>query len=1065
MKLQKASLSFSICLLLVLVANTFVLFETRSAHDKVIEAQNHRQQATALTHELQQETEQLASLVRAYTTTGEARYLFYYYDILAIRRGEKPAPAEFNPNSYWSLVIAGRIQHSLPKDGQKKSLRERMRLLGFSERELNTLNGVLAATAAMNEIEQIAFAATQGLYDPVKQDFVSDGRPHLRFASKLVNGNEYNRMKADLSKAVDDLSSMVDQRTRADIAAATGRLDQLISRSLALLIGTLAILIGAYMVIRRQVLQPVERLSKAAKRLADGEYATRTGPVRGVDELVALGNTMDIMAQSIENDIQAQIVTQRELESARRHAEEATRTKSMFLANMSHEIRTPMNAIIGMAYLALKTELTPRQLDYVENIYNAGNSLLGIVNDILDFSKTEAGKLELDQTRFRIEDVVANTFSLLAQRAQEKELELLLDIADPRLLGDNGTLIGDPLRLGQILTNLLSNSVKFTHQGHVMLSIDIDACDEDGETLRFAIQDTGIGMTEAQLGQLFQEFTQADGSTTRRYGGTGLGLSISKKLVELMGGEIRAESTPGEGATFVFTVRFSIAKPGLPPAPALPGVDALRVLVVDDQPENRRTLIRLLSALGVGVAQPPAGVESADSVAAALTMIRRAREAGRAYDLLLLDWLLPDLDGAALLAQLRQDGAKPPAVAALAYDSDAIRAAVARSGVGLFLSKPALPKALRKLVNGLTGNSADESRPAAAQDQVHNFAGMRVLLVEDNRVNQHLAIELMESCGIHVDVANDGKEALARLAGVAANYYHAVLMDLQMPVMDGYEATRRLRVDPRYATLPIIAMSAHVMAEEHERAAAAGMDGHINKPIEPDRLYATLRRFSAAANHREMQPAIETPATPAEPRLPTIPGLDTTVGMRRSAGMHDLYLQMLKAFVDDFSGFRHEMAQLTAERRWADVERLAHTLKGLAGTIGAGEVYALAATLETACRSGQAAAATALAPLLEKLEPLVAALQAHLAAACAPPPSVPSQETNAPGAIPACLPRLRKLLAEGDNDAIDLWQAHESEFQDILPQQTMFRIGTAMKHFELDVALTLLSEIPNEQPA
>ena len=497
--------------LFALGANAMFLVLIRHSYRTVVAAQDHRQSALNLANELHQETEQLTSLVRSYTATGEPRYLLYYYDILGVRQGEKPAPPTFNPRSYWDDVIAGRIKHSLPKEGVKSSVTDLMRSQGFSAEELLALKRVLDATAEMNKVEQIAFAATQGLYNPETREFVSDGQPRLDFASRLVNSDAYSAKKADLSTAVDALVNLTDRRTKANVADAERWLERWILLSLVSMGATIVMVVLALRVIRRQVLVPIHKLGKGADLLAAGDYATRTGELHGVDELSALGRTVDSMAQAIEDDIGRRHVVQSELEAARKEAEDATRAKSMFLANMSHEIRTPMNAILGMAYLTLKTELSPRQHDYVNKIYSAARSLLGIINDILDFSKVEAGKLELEEGRFRVEDVAGNSLSLLRQRAHEKDIELLFDVTEPRLLGEGGALMGDALRLGQVLNNLLSNAVKFTHSGHVKLLISVEARDEATEMLRFTVRDTGIGMTEEQIGRLFQEFTQADG--------------------------------------------------------------------------------------------------------------------------------------------------------------------------------------------------------------------------------------------------------------------------------------------------------------------------------------------------------------------------------------------------------------------------------------------------------------------------------------------------------------------------------------------------------------------------
>ena len=1079
MRLRKVSSWFFSIVLFALGANAMFLVLIKQSYHTVVAAHDHRQSALNLANELHQETEQLASLVRSYTVTGEPRYLLYYYDILGVRQGEKPAPTNFNPRSYWDNVIAGRVKHDLPNRGVKTSVTDLMKSQGFSSDELLALKRVLDATAAMNKVEQVAFAATQGLYDPQTKEFVSDGQPRRDFASQLVNSNAYSVLKADLSTAVDVLVRLTDHRTNTNVATAQGWLERWILLSLVSMGVTIVMVALALRVIRRQVLVPIHRLGNEADRLKAGDYVTRTGAIHGVDELNALGRTLDSMAQAIEDDIARRHTVQNELEAARKQAEDATRAKSMFLANMSHEIRTPMNAILGMAYLTLKTELSPRQHDYVNKIHNAARSLLGIINDILDFSKVEAGKLELEVGRFRVEDVAGNALSLLRQRAHEKDIELLFDVTESRLLGEGGALMGDALRLGQVLNNLLSNAVKFTHSGHVKLMISIEDRDEGTEVLRFTVRDTGIGMTEEQIGRLFQEFTQADGSTTRKYGGTGLGLTIAKKIIELMGGKIWVESVCGEGSSFVFTARFPLTKPPAPPSPALPRADSMRVLVVDDQPDASLALADLLSALGVGAACP-SGIDRADDGDSALAMIEQAEQGGRPYDLLLIDWVMPRLDGAGVLRALKaRVGAKSPLpVIVSAYDSEIIHRTAEELGARHFVAKPVLPESLRDLVKWLAG---DETAFAPLQQQAMltaDLAGLRVLLVEDNPINQQLAVELMQSHRAEVHVANNGLEAIEHINAHAPDYYSVVLMDLQMPVMDGYEATRLLRLDSRFVSLPIVAISAHAMADERERCQVLGMNGHISKPIDPDLLYATLAEFNAPGAAVRPGPTTSRPArgVPAlgigDPDLPQIVDLDVRAGLHHAGGNAPLYAQLLRHFARDFAEFAMTVEPLLAAGKWDDATRQAHTLKGLAASLGANELQPCAAALEKAARARDAVEArSSLTRTAEHLAPLVAALRLHFgidggldlqpvgnATSSAPPDGADADAATA--RLPDWLPRFRELLQQADVEARELWESNRDEIAACLPFEVVQRISLALENFEFDAAMRMVPESP-----
>ena len=861
MKLRRISSAFFGVVVLGLSANALLLWFIHQSYDHVLVAQEHRQQSLQLADRLRRETEQLRQLVRAYTATAEPRYLLYYYDILAVRAGERPEPPAASSSTYWDEVLAGRRAHLTSALAPGPSLEQRMTAQGFAADELAALANVLAVSKRLAKVEEVAFAATQGLYDPKTGQYVNDGAPRLDFAGGLVHGVEYNALHADLSAAVAALIAKTDLRTAEQVQTVRSRLERSIVGSVVFTLFVFIVVAWLWRVIRNSVLIPLQRVARVARVLASGEYSARSTGSGGVAEVQDLSGALDGMAQAIEDDLRHRAHIQAALQAASAQAEHATQAKSMFLANMSHEIRTPMNAMIGMAYLALRTELTPRQRDYVNKIYNASRALLGIINDILDFSKVEAGRIELEQVRFRIEDVAGNSLQLVRQRAQEKDIELLLDITEPALLGEVGTLSGDALRLGQVLTNLLSNAVKFTERGHVTLRLGVRERSDAHLVLDFRVQDTGIGMTPQEMERLFTEFTQADGSTTRRYGGSGLGLAIAKRLVELMGGAIAVTSEPGQGTEFCFHVPFTLAVPPAPPATPLPRTAAMRVLVVDDQPDARRVLMDMLHALGVG-AQAPGGIDGADDGDTALALVAQARDEGRPYDLLLIDWVMPRLDGAGVLrglAALSTSGdagtlsVQPPAqrplpVIVSAYDTEAMQQAAKALGAQHLLPKPVLPESLRALfgwLGGWLGGSA-LAPPQAAADVVDTatLAGMSVLLAEDHPVNRQLVVELLEQVGVTVESADNGAEALALLESRPPGFFDLLLLDLQMPEVDGYEVARRVRLDARHAALPIVAVSAHALVEERERCRQLGMNEHISKPIDPLLLYATLARWN-----------------------------------------------------------------------------------------------------------------------------------------------------------------------------------------------------------------------------
>ncbi|MBM9538692.1 hybrid sensor histidine kinase/response regulator, partial [Desulfobulbus alkaliphilus] len=749
-----------------------------------------------------------------------------------------------------------------------------------------------------------------------------------------------------------------------------------------------------------------------------------------------------------------------ELDEALARAEEASQAKGNFLANMSHEIRTPMNAVIGLIDLLMQTELNDRQRNYLGKISSSSRMLLGVINDILDYSKIEAGRLELDPHTFRVDELLEQLKALFATAANEKGLELVFRVA-PDV---HRTLSGDSLRLAQVLTNLLSNALKFTEQGAVEIGIreaasGIREAGEGGRKtagFRFEVRDTGIGMDEAQIAGLFQAFTQADASTTRKYGGTGLGLAISRRLVELMGGSLEVESTPGKGSVFFFELDLPVVSDDSDSIGFSCRINpGGRILVADDQDIARKVLREILESFRFEVAE-------ADSGLAAVQAATKAAQARMPFEFILMDWKMPgEMDGLQALSRLNQlreegvlSGYEPPVFIISAYSRYDMPAD--HPPYNAFLAKPVTTRALTAALTeagtaGLCPVSVTDNTPAPPS--IPSFAGSGILLVEDNPLNQEVAFEMLHRTGARVVIANNGAEAVDL---ALTRPFDLILMDLLMPEMDGFTAARNIRA---HSSIPIIAVSAAVMEADRKKAMEAGMDDHLPKPINSADLYRILRRW--LEERKEIPPGSGTASLLGSLLPEHLDGFDIEQGLYGFEGNELFYLKMLHKFkhqLDSEFESTPEMLERVNEYDAAQRRvfmRMMHTLKGLAGTVGAKRLAGAAVAVEHDVKENRTVARE------HRLELIRALAQAHNQLNALP--RVPEWEgdVSREEALTA-MSRLLAFLRTGEMVDDDVLNAVTGFLKHRTGQETAGRLRDLVDSFDHDQAAELLAELTEQ---